>query len=209
MVAFGFSAGDFTAAIGMYVPCTCSYLFSLGNLRHRLIHPLLGLIAKIDKALRDADGASFEYQQLDNELHMLKRILSIIEALEPNDCNSAHINAIRCLVLARRLPLDDFLGKIEKYQRRLGPFSKRGPLSSAARKSQRALFMTNEVSSFRALIAAKAFALNTLLLLQNTSVPPGCDSILAEKIPESQGLGLSLGQVGRYPGLLPRSIHCL
>ena len=127
-------------------------------------------MVKVGKALRDADGASFEYQQIELELHGLKRTLEGLQALQPNSHNAAHINAIRCLALSCRLPLLAFMEKLEKYGVKFGARAKRSFISSAGRKTQWALLMGEDVQKFRAIIAAKVLSLNLLLSVQNALV---------------------------------------
>jgi hypothetical protein len=132
--AFGFSVGDFIAAAGKlchpYV--WCAFSISL---------PVTGLIAKVTKAFRDKAGAAFEYQLVQIELEALARTLKHLEALEPNESNIAHLNAIRGMALTYRIPLQGFLEKIEKFERRMGAFSMDRSAKAFGRKSQWAIFM--------------------------------------------------------------------
>ncbi|KIW13997.1 hypothetical protein PV08_06778 [Exophiala spinifera] len=141
VVPFGFSAGDFVSVIG--------------------------LIVKVGKALRDVDGASFEYQQLDLELQGLRRMLDIIQALRPTDDNIGHLDAIRCLALTCQIPLTAFLQRLQKFEQRLGPFAKHSAVGGSLRKSQWALQMGEEVQQLRATVSAKVLSLTLLISVQN------------------------------------------
>lgn len=135
--AFGFSAGDLFAAIGL---CT-----------------------KIPKALRDSGGAASEYQQLILELGGLQDALSRLAALEPNESNINHVNAIRRMSLACMLPMQEFLTKLKKYEASLSPSEKSSPLRATARKTQYAVTTAEDVKSFRAMISGKVISINLLL----------------------------------------------
>jgi hypothetical protein len=93
--------------------------------------------------------------------------LSRLAALEPNESNINHVNAIRGMALACRLPLQEFLSKIEQYEKTLGPWA-RNSFSSASRKAKWAVFVSDEVKKIRAIVAAKTISIN-LLLAAHTS----------------------------------------
>jgi hypothetical protein len=143
-------------------------------------------VVKIGKALRDADGASFEYQQIEQELQTLKRTLEVLQALQPNAQNAAHVNVIRCTALSCQWPLADFLRKIGKYERNLGSYAKRNTIKSAGRKTKWALQMSEEVQKFRAMIIGKISSLNLLLSMQNMSVIPASAKTNAEEVAGSR-----------------------
>ncbi|KAF1976697.1 hypothetical protein BU23DRAFT_455393 [Bimuria novae-zelandiae CBS 107.79] len=144
MPAFGFSVGDFIAAIG--------------------------LITKVIKALKDKCGAATEYQHLQLELQALERTLRYLQSLQPTASNREHVNAIRGMALTCQIPLQEFLDRMHKYEASLGPFSalNRGSIKSIGRKSQWALFMSDEVAELRTVIGAKVLSIN-LLLATHTS----------------------------------------
>ncbi|KAF8253177.1 hypothetical protein K440DRAFT_279586 [Wilcoxina mikolae CBS 423.85] len=137
MATFGYSAGDFIAAVG--------------------------LIAKITKALSDTKGASNEYQLVVIELQALERVLFQLEALKPNEANIGHINAVRAMALTCRLPLQDFINKLTKFEKSMGPRTSRNALHTFGRKAQWAVVMLDEVTTFRVTIAAKVASIHLLL----------------------------------------------
>lgn len=122
-----------------------------------------GLIRKIIKALKDAGGASSEYQFALIELKGLKHALQHLEALEPTEDNASHVNAIRGMALACRLPLQDFMTKLEKYESSLGPWVDRNTFRTAGRKARWAVSFGQEVEKLRALVGAKQISINLLL----------------------------------------------
>ncbi|XTI88870.1 hypothetical protein V2W45_1489621 [Cenococcum geophilum] len=137
--AFGFSVGDFIATIEL---CT-----------------------KVAKALKDTGGASSEYQSVIIELHGLQNVLARLAALEPTESNLSHVNAIRGMALACRLPLADFFSKLEKYEAAMGPLATSHTLRGAGKKIQWAVFMADEVRKIRAMISAKVISINLLLAM--------------------------------------------
>ncbi|CAO2647556.1 Nn.00g084780.m01.CDS01 [Neocucurbitaria sp. VM-36] len=140
MPAFGFSVGDFIAAIG--------------------------LIVKVSKAVKDKFGASNEYQHVILELQALEKTMRYLQALQPRKSNADHVNALRGMALTCRIPLQEFLERIQKYEASLGPFAthSRRCLKSAGRKSQWAIFMSDEVAKLRTAIGAKVLSINLLIV---------------------------------------------
>ncbi|KAF2110430.1 hypothetical protein BDV96DRAFT_583994 [Lophiotrema nucula] len=137
MPAFGFSVGDFIAAIAL---CT-----------------------KVAKALKQAGGVTSEYQQVIIEIEGLQDALTRLAALEPTESNIDHVNAIRRMALACSLPLRDFLTKMEKYEAAMSPFATRNSFRSTGKKAQYAVFMSEEVKTIRAMISGKVISINLLL----------------------------------------------
>lgn len=111
-------------------------------------------------------GASSEYQDVVIELKGLKHALQHLEALEPTEDNIGHVNAIRGMALACRLPLHEFLVKLEEYELSLGPWAERRPFRGARRKTQWAISFRQEVDKLRALVAAKQISINLMLAVQ-------------------------------------------
>ena len=134
------------------------------------------LIRKISKALKEVGGASSEYQDVVIELKGLKHALQHLEALEPTEDNIGHVNAIRGMALACRLPLQDFMVKLEDYELSLGPWAERRSFRGARRKTQWAISFRQEVDKLRALVAAKQISINSLLAAQCSSGQPNIHS---------------------------------
>ena len=124
------------------------------------------MINKVRKSLRDAGGASSEYQSAVIELENLATTLSDLEALEPNEDNVQHVNAIRAMAMACRMPLQEFLKKISRYESSLGPFAKRMSLHTSGQKAKWSIALAEDVEKLRALVAAKHVSINLLLGMQ-------------------------------------------
>ena len=91
--AFGFSAGDFIA--------------------------LVGVLKKTARALRNTGGASSQYQHAVLELRSLRSALLRLQSLEPIAEDSSIVEDIRKCSKACVIPLDGFLLSIEKLDERL------------------------------------------------------------------------------------------
>ncbi|KAL8837526.1 MAG: hypothetical protein Q9170_002485 [Blastenia crenularia] len=135
--AFGFSVGDFISTIN--------------------------LIRKISKALKESGGASSEYQDAVVELKGLEHALQHLEALEPTEDNVGHVNAIRGMALACKIPLQEFMKKLETYEESLGPWAHRSSFSDFGRKTTWAVSFGKEIEKLRAVVAAKQISINLLL----------------------------------------------
>lgn len=146
-------------------PLVCNHVIDVMLVDTANVSLLPGLVKRISKALKDAGGASAEYQLVIIELKGLKNILRQLETLEPTEDNVTHINAIRGMALACQLPLRDFMDKLEEYESTLGPFADRRSLRTMARKSKWATVFADEVERLRAMVAAKNISLNLLLAM--------------------------------------------
>jgi hypothetical protein len=114
--------------------------------------------------LNDTSGASSEYQHVLVELEALDRTLELLQGHELFQSNVAQINAIRAIVLTCRIPLQEFLKQLEKYENSMGPFAtKKASFSAFARKSQWAVLMADDVARLRSTIGAKVLSIQLLL----------------------------------------------
>lgn len=154
--AFGFSAGDFIAAIGTQSGCHLFQFFT---------DYYAEVCTKVAKALKDTGTAATEYQQVVVELQGLQNILIRLAALEPTESNIQHVNAIRGAALASTLSLQEFILKVEKFDHSMSPFAAKKPFSAskAGRQAQYALFMAEEVKKMRAVIYGNVLRINVLL----------------------------------------------
>ena len=134
---FGFSVGDFIDAIGLAV--------------------------KAVNSLKDANGASTDYQQVTLQLNGLKRALIHLERLQSNAHNADQINAIRCMAMGCKLPLQAFLDNIKKYEKSLAAGVSRRHGRSDVRKVQWGVFMEKEVTKIRGIINAHTLSIELLL----------------------------------------------
>lgn len=78
-----------------------------------------------------------------------------------------HLNAVKGMALACRVPLEDFLIKLRRYRmftdRRSLSFTER--IGMEARKMQWVVNMKEDIAKFRAIIVSKVVAINLLLQL--------------------------------------------
>ena len=140
-MSFGFSIGDFMAA---------------------------GVIIKdIISALRTSSTS--DYQELVLELHGLQRALDEIEHLQVGRQHETEVNAVKVAALTCQYRLDDFAGKLKKYES-LGQVSKAGSAEKAKLwrlKLQWGFSMEAEVQSLRAYLIAHVGYLNMRLTTLN------------------------------------------
>jgi hypothetical protein len=120
--------------------------------------------------LSDTKAASNQYQLVVIELQALERVLFQLEALEPNEANIGHINAVRAMALTCRLPLQDFINKLTRFEKSMGPGISRNALYTFSRKAQWAVAMPDEVTNFRVTIVAKVANIHLLLGVHTASV---------------------------------------
>ena len=123
----------------------------------------IGLCPKATKALKNTGGASCEYQNVIIELHGFQNVLARLAALEPTKSNISHVNAIRGVPLACRLPLVEFLSKLEKYKAAMGPLAASHTLRRTGKQAKCAVFIADDVESISALVSAKVISINLLL----------------------------------------------
>ena len=115
--------------------------------------------------MKETGGAASEYQNVVVELKGLKYVLQHLEALEPTEDNIGHVNAIRGMALACRIPLSEFLGKLEKYESSLGPWEPQHTFKAIRRKTQWAVAFREEVDKLRAMVVAKQISIKLLLAM--------------------------------------------
>lgn len=113
-MAFGWSAGDVVAAVKV--------------------------VAKVVAALREADGASQQFQQTIRDLETLQLILQHLQTLKPTDSDFTRINAICAQSQTSQSALHNLLDDFQKFERSLGATAVKGWHRGAHRKTQWALF---------------------------------------------------------------------
>jgi hypothetical protein len=98
------------------------------------------------------------------ELEALDRTLQLLQGHELFQSNVAQANAIRAIALTCRIPLQEFLKQLEKYENSMGSFAtKKASFSALAHKSQWAVFMADDVAKLRTTIGAKVLSIQLLL----------------------------------------------
>lgn len=140
-MSFGFSVGDF---------------IEVGR-----------LISHVISSLRAS--SEFEYQELVLELHGLKRALDEVEHLKYQPNQQASVNGVKAAALICQYPLDEFAGKLKKFQgmditsKRSGR-SKLGNPKSWGQKLRWGFCMQDEVAKLRTYLAAHVGSLNMRLI---------------------------------------------
>lgn len=140
MATFGFSVGDFIAAIE--------------------------LVAKVAGALQDTGGAAAQYQSLARDLINLQIALLKIGSLHVEDATSSATIAHDQTLLVQQ-SVKDLLEKIAKFDKSLGyQAKKKGWRHETGRKVEWALFQSREVSKLRDVVTAQVQNLGILNELQ-------------------------------------------
>ena len=70
------------------------------------------------------------------------------------------------MAMAIKLPLQEFMSKLSRYESSLGPFAKPNPLHKFSYSARWAINFADEVEKLRALVAAKHISINLLLAIQ-------------------------------------------
>ena len=139
---FGFSFGDFVQAIT--------------------------IVNDVRKALRDTGGAKDEFKNVSIDLQHLEILLEQLHRGSwDHGGDAGHLNAVKGMALTCKVPLQEFLAKLEKYNRlREGDSgSFKVKVGSETRKIRWAVEMKDEVEKFRAVIVAKVVSINLLMQL--------------------------------------------
>lgn len=135
-MSFGFSVGDFLA---------------VGK-----------LIADITNSLGEASGSKSEYQELLRELESLNHALRHLDKL-PTNIASANLESIKYTALCCRRPLEQFLGKIQKYDMALGIWGRANPIKKTADKLRWAFKEKDEIKKLQSYLNIHIGTINMLL----------------------------------------------
>jgi hypothetical protein len=131
-MAFGFSVGDFLA---------------MGK-----------LIADITNSLREAVGSKSEYQELLRELEYLNHALKHLDKFPTNGA-SANLESIKFAALRCQQPLEQFLGKIKKYDKALGICGGANPIKKTADKLRWAFGEKDEIKKLQSYPVTRIYIL--------------------------------------------------
>lgn len=137
-VPFGFSAGDFIAAIG--------------------------LVKDLVKALHDSKGSSREYRELIHELRSLETALLQVKALDLEVEQRAKRVVLRQAASQCQVSIDDFLKGLFKYQPHLRSGGSSRNWKAAFRKIQWHLCKKDDLVKFRAEIGFHTQSIQMLML---------------------------------------------
>lgn len=138
-MSFGFSVGDFVA--------------------------VAKLIKEISSCLQDGQGAKQDYQDLLRELECLEQALRRLDQLQqsPASTSSVNLDSIKYAALSCRRPLEQFLGKIRKYDKSLGLWGKSGVIKTATDKLKWGFGQKEEVGKLQAYLNIHVGTINILL----------------------------------------------
>lgn len=136
-MSFGFGVGDFIA---------------VGT----LVRDIVG-------SLQDAGGSKSEYQEILRELESLRRVLIHLDTLQPQGQNPTTINAIKFTALSCRIPLEEFLSKIRRYDKTLGTWSKLGSVRSVKDKLKWSLTHKDEIVKLQLYLSVHVGMINVSL----------------------------------------------
>lgn len=137
-VPFGFSAGDFIAAIN--------------------------LVRDLVKALHDSNGSSREYRELIRELHSLETVLLEVKAFDLEVEQRAKRVALRQAATQCQASIDEFLKGLAKYQPHLQMGGSTASWKDAFRKIQWHLCEKDDLLKFRAKIDFHTQTIQMLML---------------------------------------------
>ena len=99
-------------------------------------------------------------------MYSLRRALSQVDKLQGRGPQAIAIDQIKCAALTCKIPLEDFLVKIQKYDKHLGVGEPNSKIKTAARKVQFAFKEKNEANALRNYLNIDIGTINMLLLRQ-------------------------------------------
>ncbi|MCJ1381154.1 hypothetical protein MMC17_004263 [Xylographa soralifera] len=137
-VGFGFSAGDFIAA--------------------------LALVKNVIDALNDTVGSTAEYRGLMDELTTHQSALLALRDFCANGQRNAQFVALLQAAARIQLTINDFWRKISKYQLCLADGGSGSRIEDGWRKLSWALCQKDEVARFRAQLCSHTGSINILLM---------------------------------------------
>ncbi|CAD6591630.1 MAG: hypothetical protein ASARMPREDX12_005284 [Alectoria sarmentosa] len=125
------------------------------------------LTSKIASELKENGEAASKYQDLIIELESLERALSRLYTLKPAERELVHLEAIRATASACKRPLESFLAKIEKFDKRLGTQNaKNSQFKGAGRRLQFNVAYEEDIKELRTTLASHVSKINLLLMTQ-------------------------------------------
>ena len=161
---FGFGVGDFLAVAKL----TGKIASELKDVRVSLTQVLF-----YSANLQQNGEATSKYQDLIIELESLERALSRLYTLKPAEHELAHLEAIRAAASACQRPLESFMERIGKFDKRLGTGKeKHNSIKGAGRRIQFNVTFEEDVKELRSTLASHKSTINTLLMTQMLCVPP-------------------------------------
>lgn len=136
-VGFGFSTGDFIAA--------------------------LELVATVINALRDTGGSSSEFQELLSQLYTLQTALLAVQSVELDDVQHAELAALRQAAAQCQRTIDAFWEKIQSYAPSLKTGGSGSRAKDAWKKIKWAVCRKEDVLRFKADLVGHTESIEMLL----------------------------------------------
>ena len=136
-VGFGFSIGDFIAAVDLF--------------------------RKVTVALKDSGGARDDYLKTLSNLETLQSILGCRTNIKVDTHNSASGQAIQRLAHLIKKDVEDFVNKIDKFKATLGPTKSRHLATGVVAKIKWSQYAANNVRKLYQEIDVKTTSLNLLI----------------------------------------------
>lgn len=137
-VGIGFSGGNFVAAVE--------------------------LVSTVIDALRENGNSSTEYQTLISQLYTLETTLLRVKRLDLDDAQHAEAIALQQAASQCQRTIDEFLGKIAKFQPSLRAGGSNNALKDACRKVKWALCQKEDLVRFKADLMAHTESIDMLLM---------------------------------------------
>ncbi|KAL9055205.1 MAG: hypothetical protein Q9162_003698 [Coniocarpon cinnabarinum] len=125
------------------------------------------LAKELIDALKDAQGSSHDFHQLVQHLQSLTDVLKHVDDVTKRHDVSPSLDALRVSISRTASNCEElveqFFGKIRKYQRSLKPGRSGALLQDAAKKMRWKFFEAGDVERFRTEILAHAVSMQTML----------------------------------------------
>jgi hypothetical protein len=140
-MSFGFSVGDFLAAIHT--------------------------IKRVAEEVQSYKDAPRHFQQLSAELRLLHNTLQCVLHIQTTDSSElAGLDRIRMIAMHCHQPLQAFIDKMRPKETSLGHFRSAGTASTIGRRLHWSLIAKKEVEDMRKVIMSEMVAINVLLGVQ-------------------------------------------
>jgi Fungal N-terminal domain of STAND proteins len=136
-VGFGFSAGDFIAA--------------------------LKLVGTVIDALRESGETSTNYRELISELYSLETALLHVKRLEGDEIPQSEVISLRQAAAQCQTTIDEFWKKLRKYQPHLGSDGSTSLVKSGWIKIKWAICKKDDLARFRADLVGHSQSISVLL----------------------------------------------
>lgn len=136
-MSFGFSVGDFIAA--------------------------LELVGTVVNALRESGGSGPEYRELVSQLHSLETALLQVKQLELDEEQRSEYIALRQSASQCQRTIDNFWTKIKKYQKHLRTGGSTSKLKDGWMKIRWEMCQQGDLARFKADLAAHTQSINIIM----------------------------------------------